>query len=160
MAIEICGDFKLNKCTRGRYCKFYHPKLLVCKDFQNIGCRRDKCRFLHVTKEEEETYKKGGGLPQHISQDEARRKTLKTPPNWRNETSDANVDRKRKWDEATMGDNSDTHMHENLNLKRRVKELQQQINELKSLNRMLISENETLRSKYNLSVENNPIFVT
>ena len=156
MAIEICGDFKNNKCTRGIYCKFYHPKLLVCKDFQNVGCSRDKCRFLHVTKDEEDVYKKGGGLPKHISQDEARRKTLKTPPDWRNETSLANVDRKRKWDET--GDNS--HMHENLNLKRRVNELQQQINELRSLNRMLNSENETLRSKYNSSVGNNPVLIT
>ena len=98
-----------------------------------------------MTKEEEETYKKGGGLPKHISKDEARRKTLKTPPNWRNETSDANVDRKRKWNETAMGNNSDKH--ENMGLKRVIFELQQQVDALKTENETLLAENMNLKTK-------------
>ena len=69
-----CRDFERGVCNRGNRCKFYHPenvpqpgnnKLPICKDFQNKGCDRHKCKFLHVTVEEEATYNTTGILPAH-----------------------------------------------------------------------------------------------
>jgi len=70
-----CRDFQRGVCNRGNNCKFYHPpntnpiktenKLPICKDFQNKGCDRNKCKFLHVTQQEEEEYNATGILPAH-----------------------------------------------------------------------------------------------
>jgi len=69
-----CRDFERGVCTRGDNCKYFHPegatpaegaKLPICKDFQNQGCDRFKCKFLHITQEEEVVYKTTGVLPVH-----------------------------------------------------------------------------------------------
>jgi len=70
-----CRDFERGVCSRGNRCKFYHPdnipqpmgdkKLPICKDFQNKGCDRNKCKFLHVTQDEEAHYNSTGVLPHH-----------------------------------------------------------------------------------------------
>jgi len=70
-----CRDFMRGVCNRGNSCKFVHPananvikkenKLPICKDFQNKGCDRQKCKFLHVTQQEEEEYNASGMLPEH-----------------------------------------------------------------------------------------------
>lgn len=69
-----CRDFERGVCNRGDKCKYYHPegasqtenaKLPICKDFQNKGCGRIKCKFLHITVEEEAEYNKSGELPEH-----------------------------------------------------------------------------------------------
>ena len=69
-----CRDFERGVCNRGDKCKYYHPegsspsenaKLPICKDFQNKGCGRIKCKFLHITVDEEAEYNKSGSLPDH-----------------------------------------------------------------------------------------------
>ena len=69
-----CRDFERGVCNRGADCKYYHPegaapaesgKLPICKDFQNKGCDRYKCKFLHVTVDEEAIYNSTGKLPTH-----------------------------------------------------------------------------------------------
>ncbi|CAJ0936443.1 unnamed protein product, partial [Mesorhabditis belari] len=63
---DVCRDFLKNICNRGRNCKFYHPpdaekpsetQIHFCIDYQNRGCTRNQCRFVHVPKEEAERYK-------------------------------------------------------------------------------------------------------
>ena len=64
-----CRDFERGDCFRGDKCKFYHPdgrrKVAICKDFQNKGCERTKCKFLHLSREEETRYNMTGELPEH-----------------------------------------------------------------------------------------------
>ena len=68
-----CRDYERGVCNRGNRCKFFHPegvsqpdqKLPICKDFQNKGCDRMKCKFLHITQEEEADYNNTGILPAH-----------------------------------------------------------------------------------------------
>jgi len=70
-----CRDFMRGVCNRGNSCKFFHPpnvntikkenKLPICKDFQNKGCDRQKCKFLHISQQEEEEYNGSGMLPEH-----------------------------------------------------------------------------------------------
>jgi len=68
-----CRDFERGVCNRGQKCRFFHPegveptnqKLPICKDFQNKGCDRNKCKFLHITGDEEAEYMRTGILPSH-----------------------------------------------------------------------------------------------
>ncbi|CAI4231398.1 unnamed protein product [Auanema sp. JU1783] len=63
---DVCRDFLKNICNRGSRCKFYHPPetqvrndetINFCIDYQNRGCMRDNCRFVHAAREEVERYK-------------------------------------------------------------------------------------------------------
>lgn len=77
---DICRDYLRNVCKRGKRCRYRHPntveaKELVkrkeytfCHDFQNSGCRRPNCRFIHCTREEEEYHKQTGQLPVRLQQ--------------------------------------------------------------------------------------------
>jgi len=69
-----CRDYERGVCNRGDKCRYNHPegvkpsdnqKLPICKDYQNKGCSRMKCKFLHVTVDEEAEYMKTGTLPEH-----------------------------------------------------------------------------------------------
>jgi len=83
-----CRDFERGVCARGDECMYLHQegtqpvdgadggKLSICKDFQNIGCERRKCKFLHITKEEEAVYNSTGQLPEHGGRPEA---TVRAP---------------------------------------------------------------------------------
>lgn len=77
---DICRDYLRNVCKRGRRCKYRHPNpdearnlgrkqdITICHDFQNTGCRRQNCKFLHITREEEEHFKQTGQLPVRLQQ--------------------------------------------------------------------------------------------
>ncbi|EFP10488.1 hypothetical protein CRE_22900 [Caenorhabditis remanei] len=63
---DVCRDFLKNICNRGSRCKFYHPSEAppasdhdynFCIDYQNRGCQRDNCRFVHAPRDEVERYK-------------------------------------------------------------------------------------------------------
>ena len=80
---DICRDFLRNVCQRGKRCRYRHPPspagadpvdvtrrhdYTFCHDFQNTGCRRGSCRFIHCTKDEEEEYRRTGQLPGRLQQ--------------------------------------------------------------------------------------------
>jgi len=66
---NVCRDFLRNVCKRGVHCRYWHPPpdlavdVVFCHDFQNAGCRRADCRFVHCTREEEDLYRRTGHLP-------------------------------------------------------------------------------------------------
>lgn len=77
---DICRDYLRNVCKRGKRCKYRHPspgeakelgrkhEYTFCHDYQNSGCRRPSCRFLHCTRDEEDYYKQTGQLPARLQQ--------------------------------------------------------------------------------------------
>lgn len=77
---DICRDFLRNVCRRGKRCKYRHPgeqetseykkisEYTFCHDFQNNGCRRVNCKFLHCTRDEEEHARQTGELPGRVMQ--------------------------------------------------------------------------------------------
>ena len=86
-----CRDFMRGVCGRGNNCKFFHPphvnpmtqhqeKLPICKDFQNKGCDRVKCKFLHITQQEEVEYDSTGNLPAHGGRSDQPRNGIGIPP--------------------------------------------------------------------------------
>ena len=70
---NVCRDFLRNVCKRGAHCRYWHPPpdvavdVVFCHDFQNAGCRRVDCRFVHCTREDEEMYRRTGQLPTSFS---------------------------------------------------------------------------------------------
>ena len=71
---NICRDFVRNVCKRGAHCRYWHPPpdvaavdVVFCHDFQNAGCRRADCRFVHCSRDEEEQYRRTGQLPTSVS---------------------------------------------------------------------------------------------
>lgn len=72
---SICRDYLRNVCKRGMHCRYWHPSsdvsvgsVVFCHDFQNAGCRRIGCRFVHCSREEEEQYHRTGQLPAAVCQ--------------------------------------------------------------------------------------------
>ncbi|KAL7080711.1 hypothetical protein ACQ4LE_000364 [Meloidogyne hapla] len=72
---DVCRDYLNNICNRGSRCKFYHPEehdnkqqnaadepYQFCIDFQNQGCNRDNCRYVHAFREDVERYKRTGDV--------------------------------------------------------------------------------------------------
>ena len=68
---EMCRDYLRNVCKRGKKCKFFHPdgmppktttELIFCHDFQNKECSRQRCKFIHCSREEEEHFRLTGEL--------------------------------------------------------------------------------------------------
>ena len=67
----MCRDYLRNVCKRGKKCKFFHPdgmppktttELIFCHDFQNKECSRQRCKFIHCSREEEEHFRLTGEL--------------------------------------------------------------------------------------------------
>ncbi len=77
---DICRDYLRNVCKRGKRCKYRHPdcseakelgrkqEYTFCHDFQNSGCNRGNCRFIHCTREEEKFFRQTGQLPARLQQ--------------------------------------------------------------------------------------------
>lgn len=71
---DVCRDFLNNICNRGEKCRFYHPpneegksaqsgdNYNFCIDFQNKGCFRANCRFIHANNDDVLRYKKTGDV--------------------------------------------------------------------------------------------------
>lgn len=69
---DICRDYLRNVCKRGDRCKYRHPsseeakslgrqaQYTFCHDYQNSGCHRPNCKFMHCTRDEEDYYKQTG----------------------------------------------------------------------------------------------------
>ncbi|KHN74041.1 Zinc finger CCCH domain-containing protein 10 [Toxocara canis] len=80
---DVCRDFLKNICNRGSRCKFYHPEEVereraqdssgtkqefnFCIDFQNRGCQRDNCRFIHAHRDDVERYKSTGEVTLNLA---------------------------------------------------------------------------------------------
>ncbi|KAK7590265.1 hypothetical protein V9T40_001878 [Parthenolecanium corni] len=71
--LVICRDFLRSLCKRGDQCRYFHPQkedgqevYAFCHDFQNGGCSRIGCKFIHCTAEDEDYYKKTGELLPHV----------------------------------------------------------------------------------------------
>ncbi|XP_050684059.1 uncharacterized protein LOC126978968 isoform X2 [Leptidea sinapis] len=69
---DICRDFLWGCCSKGPTCKFRHEliledmkkTLIFCHDFQNHGCTRKDCSFLHASREEQNLFEVAGQLPE------------------------------------------------------------------------------------------------
>uniref|UniRef100_A0A0K0G1F2 Zinc finger CCCH domain-containing protein 10 n=1 Tax=Strongyloides venezuelensis TaxID=75913 RepID=A0A0K0G1F2_STRVS len=67
---QVCRDYLHNICNRGKNCKFSHPpkhedkkdieNYNFCIDFQNNGCKRENCRFIHASQYDVEAYRATG----------------------------------------------------------------------------------------------------
>lgn len=78
--ITICVDYVRGYCTKGARCPKPHvdyvesidereimAKMKFCHDFQNKGmCTRGGCKFLHVTRREEDEFLLTGTIPQTV----------------------------------------------------------------------------------------------
>lgn len=80
MNMSVCVDHLRGYCPKGARCPKVHSdqvpslderevmaKAKFCHDFQNRGaCSRDTCRFLHVTRREEDEFLLTGIIPQSV----------------------------------------------------------------------------------------------
>ena len=78
--VSICVDFVRGYCSRGAQCNKPHvdfvesidereimAKVKFCHDYQNKGmCTRGGCKFLHVTRREEDEFLLTGTIPQAV----------------------------------------------------------------------------------------------
>ena len=78
--LTICVDYLRGHCSKGAHCPKAHvdfvesidereimSKVKFCHDFQNRGvCTRPSCRFLHVTRREEDEFLLTGYIPQSV----------------------------------------------------------------------------------------------
>lgn len=80
---DVCRDFMRSVCTRGKRCRYRHPvmedrpeppprrDITFCHDYQNNGCTRPNCKFLHCSRDEEEYFHRTGLLPSRLNQAQA-----------------------------------------------------------------------------------------
>jgi len=152
MSDEICRDFEKGDCRRGQRCKFFHPKLRICKDFQNKKCERETCRFLHVTREEEESYDKSGVLPEHLDETEAKRNRIMAPSSYGGgivggQDFGGYGKRRREDNFNMMPAIPPALLQENEMLKQKVTELQRQVTDLRQMNDTLYEQNTAYRNQ-------------
>jgi len=178
-----CRDFERGVCSRGDSCKYYHPegaapaegaKLPICKDYQNKNCGRFKCKFLHITVEEEAEYNSTGKLPEHGGDPEktakpgsknicrdflngkcdrgTRCKFSHTPERGPHGNSSGMYGKRPRADDFYGGPphhNDPVLFEENEFLRRKVADLQKEAGELRQMNDTLYEQN----SRYRLQLE-------
>jgi len=149
---ELCRDFEKGDCRRGSRCKFYHPKLVICRDFQKEKCERENCRFLHMTREEEETYDGNGIVPDHIDEEKLKRNRKMDAPNGGGTAGMGGMYGKPRQDNFQTGLSNNAAfaavLQENEVLKSKVTEMQQQIMDLRKMNDTLYEQNNNFRNRY------------
>ena len=175
---SVCRDFERGVCSRGGQCRYKHPegvkppenaKLPICKDFQNKGCGRIKCKFLHVTVTEEAEYMKTGDLPAHGGRRDKvltggkeickdflngicdRRSSCKfahTPdPAVATMYDPSPGKRFRGSYDVTVTGSAEDMMDENELLRRKITDLQKQVIELRQMNDTLYDQNTKYRTQ-------------
>lgn len=76
---NVCRDYIRGMCDR-RFCRFKHENdgrsLSFCHDFQNTGCPRPTCKFIHCSAEEVEEYKQTGEMSNQILVEASRKNQL------------------------------------------------------------------------------------
>jgi len=187
---STCRDFERGVCNRGDKCRYAHPqgieqadnhKLPICKDFQNKGCTRMKCKFLHVTVAEEAEYMKSGTLPSHGGRPELNISLLQRPTPSNEMCKDFlknmcergsrckfshSIDRGGGGGDVMYEDMnriredcySVSNAEENEMLKRKIADLQREIMELRQMNDSLYDENTRYRAQIHMvaTVAGNP----
>ncbi|XP_048004921.1 LOW QUALITY PROTEIN: atrophin-1-like [Leguminivora glycinivorella] len=77
---EMCREYIRGNCTKYGQCKYRHELdtdrmkevLQFCHDYQNRnGCTRKNCKFLHATKEEQNTFLATGQIPRVLAEKHA-----------------------------------------------------------------------------------------
>ena len=147
---QLCRDFEKGNCSRGNRCKYYHPKLKICRDFQNKKCERESCRFLHITREEEESYENTGTLPDHIDEGEAKKmKVMNGSSGRHSEDINGRFAKRRRDDDFSMMTGlsalPQALIQENELLKLKITELQRHIMDLHKMNDTLYQQNNSYR---------------
>ncbi|KAG6462998.1 hypothetical protein O3G_MSEX013591 [Manduca sexta] len=83
----MCRNFIRGTCNRGASCIFVHKVILsqldkvykFCNDFQNSGCKRRNCRFVHATVFERESFLRTAYLPPHAFSHLKENNNIQTP---------------------------------------------------------------------------------
>jgi len=149
---DLCRDFEKGDCRRGSRCKFIHPKLVICRDFQKEKCERDNCRFLHMTREEEETYDGNGIVPDHIDQDKLKKNKMMAPGDGAAGMGGM-YGKQQRLDNFQSGVPNATLqavLQENEVLKSKLTEMHQQIINLRKMNDTLYEQNTNYRNQQNV----------
>lgn len=84
----MCRNFFRGACNRGSKCIYSHKMILsqlkdvyrFCNDFQNTGCKRPKCKFVHASVFEKENFLRTGYLPKHTTAHFAENISVLPPP--------------------------------------------------------------------------------
>jgi len=162
-----CRDFERGVCFRGNKCKFFHPadipqpgsdgKLPICKDFQNKGCDRKSCKFLHIN--EDASYKSSSRASKGKDGKEACKdymngickrsncKFMHIPERSSYDGHKSLLYGKRRRDEFGRTDLEATLADENEMLKRKITDLQRQVIDLREMNDTLYDQNTRYRNQ-------------
>ena len=168
---DTCRDFERGVCFRGNKCKFFHPadiphpgsaeaKLPICKDFQNKGCDRKSCKFLHISedgghKTPSKVAKAGvAGKANEACKDfmngickRSNCKFLHIPEKNKYEDHGSMSYGKRRRDEYGRSELEISLYEENELLRRKITDLQRQVIDLREMNDTLYDQNTRYRNQ-------------
>ena len=193
---SVCRDFLRNACNRGVNCRYIHPEdhelrnipvdltnreMTFCHDYQNRGCKRAGCKFLHCTREEVDEFKITGIMPRSVQASLQRvppicmdfkngnctrgprckyrhMNEMDSPTNYDRFVNSIKFSKKRKYvddsyyDDDVRGEDtvkpSEFHKikDENVQLKKRIEDLERQLSVLVASNELLLEQNARYRS--------------
>lgn len=192
---NVCRDFLRNACNRGVNCRYQHPEdpelrglpmdvsnreMTFCHDYQNRGCKRAGCKFLHCTREEVEEYKRTGLMPRTVQASLQRvppicmdfkngncsrgprckyrhMNEIDNQTNYDRLVNSIMFSKKRKFmedifDDDGRGEDSmksndfNKLKEENVQLKKRIEDLERQLSVLVASNELLLEQNARYRS--------------